>query len=257
MNKEIKFANSLKRLRNKNKYTQDELAQKISVTRQTISTWENNCGKPDIYNLHDLCQVFDVSLEEMLYGKKSQPTVTTQTIYENNSNHSTYDYEEEQIKKYIKNLNKKGNYIITDEDLSNYFYEFGFDIDKIMTIAFALHKKSYTITELFGNGFSIYLKNAKEIEEFKIDLYYICDGFMHMDSPYENEYDELSEIMEEAIGKIVKTTFNKIYGHELSEFKYYWIDEEHNTRGYGFTKEECVEQAKQQECLQYEIVELA
>ena len=51
----IIFAKNLMTLRTLHEMTQQELADKIYVTRQTISTWELGAGKPDIYCLGGLC----------------------------------------------------------------------------------------------------------------------------------------------------------------------------------------------------------
>ncbi len=50
--------------------SQTELAEKLFVTRQAISSWENGRTQPDIQMLGKLRTVFDVSIEELLYGKK-------------------------------------------------------------------------------------------------------------------------------------------------------------------------------------------
>lgn len=56
----IIFAKDLMTLRTLHEMTQQELADKIHVTRQTISTWELGAGKPDIYCLGGLCDLFDI-----------------------------------------------------------------------------------------------------------------------------------------------------------------------------------------------------
>jgi transcriptional regulator with XRE-family HTH domain len=48
--------------------TQDNLAEKLFVTRQTISNWENDRHYPDIENLLLLSQLFQLSLDELVKG---------------------------------------------------------------------------------------------------------------------------------------------------------------------------------------------
>lgn len=48
--------------------TQDNLAAKLFVTRQTISNWENDRHYPDIENLLLLSQLFQLSLDELVKG---------------------------------------------------------------------------------------------------------------------------------------------------------------------------------------------
>ena len=48
--------------------SQDELAEKILVSRQPISNWENNKTYPDIHTLLLLAETFGVSLDELIKG---------------------------------------------------------------------------------------------------------------------------------------------------------------------------------------------
>lgn len=58
----------LKELRLEHQLTQEELAQKIFVSRQTISNWENGKGQPDLENLILLSEYYQVSLTELVEG---------------------------------------------------------------------------------------------------------------------------------------------------------------------------------------------
>lgn len=48
--------------------SQDELAEKIFVSRQSISNWENSKTYPDIHTLLLLAETFGVSLDELIKG---------------------------------------------------------------------------------------------------------------------------------------------------------------------------------------------
>ena len=61
---------SIKDLRKKKNMTQDELAEKLNVTRQAVSSWENGKTQPDIETLTQLAEAFDVSVERLIYGKE-------------------------------------------------------------------------------------------------------------------------------------------------------------------------------------------
>lgn len=65
-----KISKNIRRLRQERGMTQDDLAQKLFVTRQAISSWENDRTQPDVHMLGKLREVFGVSIEELLYGKK-------------------------------------------------------------------------------------------------------------------------------------------------------------------------------------------
>lgn len=65
-----KVSKNIKKLRNENKMTQGELADKINVTRQTVSSWENDRTQPDIDMLELLAEAFGTGIEELIYGEK-------------------------------------------------------------------------------------------------------------------------------------------------------------------------------------------
>ncbi len=65
-----KVSKSIKKLRNEKGLTQDSLAEKINVTRQTVSSWENDRTQPDIEMLELLANTFEVGIEELIYGEK-------------------------------------------------------------------------------------------------------------------------------------------------------------------------------------------
>ncbi len=48
--------------------TQEQLAQKIMVSRQTISNWENGKSLPDIINIMNLSDLYQISLDDLLKG---------------------------------------------------------------------------------------------------------------------------------------------------------------------------------------------
>lgn len=56
--------------RKKNNLTQKELADKLNVTSQAISKWENGRGIPDIEMLKSLSEIFNVDIEDLLNGKE-------------------------------------------------------------------------------------------------------------------------------------------------------------------------------------------
>lgn len=56
----------LKKLRADNGFTQEELAEKLYVTRTTISKWESNRGYPNIDALKAISKFFSVSIDDLL-----------------------------------------------------------------------------------------------------------------------------------------------------------------------------------------------
>ena len=60
----------IKNLREKNNMTQEELADKIPISRQAISKWERGISIPDAQTLIRLSEIFKVSINEILSGEK-------------------------------------------------------------------------------------------------------------------------------------------------------------------------------------------
>ena len=65
----MRFGDKLKDLRKKRKLTQDELADVIFVSRQTISNWENNKSYPSMDYIVTLSQLFDVTVDTLIQDK--------------------------------------------------------------------------------------------------------------------------------------------------------------------------------------------
>lgn len=69
--------------RKKCKLSQEDLAEKLGITRQTISNWELNETSPDLKQASKLCDIFNISLDE-LTGKENA-ILTKLDKTENNS----------------------------------------------------------------------------------------------------------------------------------------------------------------------------
>lgn len=61
------ISKNIKRLRQEKGLTQDELAEKLHVTRQAVSNWENDKNHPDIELLMGMAELFGVDIKEILY----------------------------------------------------------------------------------------------------------------------------------------------------------------------------------------------
>ena len=59
-------------LRKSKNLTQDDVAEKINVTRQTVSKWETNQSTPDFDKILPLCELYEISADELLKGEKAQ-----------------------------------------------------------------------------------------------------------------------------------------------------------------------------------------
>ena len=57
---------NIARLRKKYNFSQEEIAEKIGVTRQTIAKWENGESVPDVIHSNALAELFDITLDTLV-----------------------------------------------------------------------------------------------------------------------------------------------------------------------------------------------
>lgn len=62
----MNIGEKLKNARNVSQYTQERIAEELQVSRQTISSWENNRSYPDIISLIKLSNLYKISLDSLL-----------------------------------------------------------------------------------------------------------------------------------------------------------------------------------------------
>ena len=71
----MEFNNRLYQLRKQKGFSQEELANRLNVSRQTVSKWEVGDSTPDMEKLVAISDLFDVSLDLLITGKEP-PTPT-------------------------------------------------------------------------------------------------------------------------------------------------------------------------------------
>lgn len=59
------MSEGLKQLRNMMRMTQEELAEKMNVSRQTVAKWENGESIPDVVKCSELSKIFNLSLDDI------------------------------------------------------------------------------------------------------------------------------------------------------------------------------------------------
>jgi len=64
----MNLSNQIKYFRKRDSMSQEDLAEKIYVSRQSISNWENERSYPDIHNLLMMSVLFNVSLDDLVKG---------------------------------------------------------------------------------------------------------------------------------------------------------------------------------------------
>jgi transcriptional regulator with XRE-family HTH domain len=67
----MNFSEKLRTLRKQFNFSQETLAEKITVSRQAITKWETGEGLPDIENLMAIAALFSISMDELLSAEKT------------------------------------------------------------------------------------------------------------------------------------------------------------------------------------------
>ena len=76
----IEIADRLIKLRKKNGYSQEELADKLGLSRQAVSKWERAEASPDTDNLICLAKLYGVSLDELLSTDEDIDTIVKEQV---------------------------------------------------------------------------------------------------------------------------------------------------------------------------------
>lgn len=78
----IEIANKLLKLRKENGLSQEELADKLGISRQAVSKWERAEASPDTDNLICLAKLYGVSLDELLLNEENSNKINNDTNIE-------------------------------------------------------------------------------------------------------------------------------------------------------------------------------
>lgn len=62
----MNLADNLKKIRKEHHLSQEQLAEKLGVSRQSVSKWESNLAYPEMDKVLQLCKLFDLNMDELL-----------------------------------------------------------------------------------------------------------------------------------------------------------------------------------------------
>ncbi|MBD5507846.1 MAG: helix-turn-helix transcriptional regulator [Lachnospiraceae bacterium] len=83
----MNFSDKLKEIRKKEGISQEQLAERIGVTRQAITKWETGKGLPDVENMVIIAEIFKTTIDELLTDSVTKENskelvYTSETIYD-------------------------------------------------------------------------------------------------------------------------------------------------------------------------------
>ena len=113
----IEIADRLVKLRKKSGLSQEELADKLGISRQSVSKWERAEASPDTDNLICLAKIYGVSLDELLSTDEDVDTIVKEQVKEEKSKESTITLDDDEGSKVVisnkdvKCYDKDGNLI--------------------------------------------------------------------------------------------------------------------------------------------------
>jgi transcriptional regulator with XRE-family HTH domain len=87
----LEIANKLVELRKKNGYSQEELAEKLGLSRQAVSKWERAESSPDTDNLIVLARLYNVSLDDLLSTSASNEEIKEDNMLKESSDTKSDD----------------------------------------------------------------------------------------------------------------------------------------------------------------------
>ena len=67
----MKFGDNLRQIRKSKKMSQEQLAEKVNVSRQSVSKWENGESYPEMNNILELCKIFNCKLNDLIHADMS------------------------------------------------------------------------------------------------------------------------------------------------------------------------------------------
>lgn len=95
------FSQQLAKLRKEKHFSQDELAEKLFISRQAISKWERGEVTPDLAKIEQIAEVFGVTTEFLLFGKNFEDTWGVESFKYDEFQNMTDEKKEERFDKLL------------------------------------------------------------------------------------------------------------------------------------------------------------
>ena len=82
----MSFGENLQFLRKRNGITQEQLAERLSISRQSVSKWESDAGYPELNTILQLCEMFSCSMDVLLRGDVEKSIAEDEAGYDAHMN---------------------------------------------------------------------------------------------------------------------------------------------------------------------------
>lgn len=88
----MSLGEKLLKLRKKKGLSQEEVADILHVTRQTVSKWETDQSMPDFDKVVPICNLYEISTEELFHDEVSTPREVEEVSIENTTTYQNYNH---------------------------------------------------------------------------------------------------------------------------------------------------------------------
>ena len=189
------FGEIIKDIRKKNNLTQKELADKLYVTYQAVSKWENNKSIPDISILQNISKMFNIDLNYLTNTKKRNNTIyfiliiifliLSLTITILITKNHTHDFEMRSIETTCNDFNLSGTIAYNKDKTAIFISEIdycGLNKDQIYdTITSTLYQNENNKEKIIITNKE---KNNLSLNDYLKDLTYHVDNYKSTCSDY-------------------------------------------------------------------------
>ena len=155
----MKFGDNLKIIRKSKKMSQEQLAEKVNVSRQSVSKWENGEAYPEINNILELCKIFNCKINDLVHTDMSDIS----------------SLDEEIIMNVVKFNESKQNQVKSLSNVISLTGKIGGIVLKVaipfVIIAMALIPYIINNVEIKGDELSFKTENIKLIDDSKIEIF--------------------------------------------------------------------------------------
>ena len=160
----MKFGDNLRQTRKSKKMSQEQLAEKMNVTRQSVSKWENGESYPEMNNILELCKIFNCKLNDLVLA--DMPDISS--------------LDEEIVMNVVKFNEKKQNEVKTLSNVISLIGKIGAIVLKVAIpfIVLAMILVLYIVSniEVKENEISFKSESIKIVDENKIEMHGVIVG---------------------------------------------------------------------------------
>ena len=162
----MKFGDNLRQTRKSKKMSQEQLAEKMNVTRQSVSKWENGESYPEMNNILELCKIFNCKLNDLVLA--DMPDISS--------------LDEEIVMNVVKFNEKKQNEVKTLSNVISLIGKIGAIVLKVAIpfIVLTMILVPYIVSniEVKENEISFKSESIKIVDENKIEMHGVIVGLL-------------------------------------------------------------------------------